>query len=234
MNDKLSAVAVSLVLTLLGQPCASAAESSEAVTLQGLLQEGHNLETQLRKVRKVKEEIDDKESGLKGAARALELERAASRERMMGLKEQQEEIEQKDRNSGCRWGTWSKDLAYVNSCNALLEKLKGWSEEVRTKAMSQIEFERKLQEQQNRLSDATVAWARLKSENNADINELSAAYSDWRQRYNDFVFQSETYERLKKTAPGARLCERLSGSGTYPELRSASQCLQWLFDGAQR
>lgn len=211
-----------------------AAKGEEAATFQDLLTQGDNLETQVRKVKKIKQELDSKESSLKGAADALRRAQMGLRRKALEIDKEEQRIEGEDKKSGCRWGTRSKDIDYVNSCNALGEQLKGWQKEVEAKAMSLVEYNNKLQDQQRRLTEATVSWAQQKKENNADLDELNGELGRWQQRYNAFVFQSETYERLKKTAPGAQLCERLSGSGRYQELRSAAQCLQWLFDGARR
>lgn len=212
---------------------AGAVESDGLSTLQGLLAENKNLTVQLRKVRKVKGEIDGKDSEIQGAASALKHAQDDLRRRGARMEDENRRIDEEATRSGCPWGTKSTDLAYVNSCNALGAKLMGWKEDLKNKVITLAEYAAKLQEEQNRLSQATLKWAAKKKENNTDLEELSASFSDWQRRYNAFVFQSETYERLKRTAPGAQQCERLSGNATDQELRNAAQCLQWLWDGAR-
>ena len=89
------------------------------------------------------------------------------------------------------------------------------------------EYSQKLEEKQAELSQRTVKLFAKKKENRADAKTLLAARADWQRRYNDFKFRSEAYERLKLTAPQATICKSSS-------LEDASQCLQWLLDGARR
>ena len=212
---------------------ARAADSDGLSALQGLLAENKNLTVQLRKVKKVKEEIDRKDSEIQGATSALKHAQEDLRRRGTRIDEENRRIDEEATRSGCPWGTKSTDLAYVNSCNTLGAKLMGWKEDLKNKVITLAEYAAKLQDEQNRWNQATLKWAAKKKSNNDDLDELSASFADWQRRYNAFVFQSEAYERLKKTAPGARFCEELSRPMTSGALESAAQCLQWLWDGGR-
>lgn len=110
---------------------AGATENDGLSTLQGLLAENKNLTVQLRKVRKVKGEIDRKDSEIQGAASALKHAQDDLRRRGARMEEENRRIDEEATRSGCPWGTKSTDLAYVNSCNALGAKLMGWKEDLK-------------------------------------------------------------------------------------------------------
>jgi hypothetical protein len=65
---------------------------------------------------------------------------------------------------------------------------------------------------------------------------LQALYNEraeWQQAYNELVFKSKTYDRLKKTAPASQVCEQISRPMTDEALERAATCLNRLFDGSR-
>lgn len=209
-------------------------DKSERQVLANLQAEQQHLNAQLRRVKKTKEEIDHQDLANQGRWDALKYAKNDLQQMKTRLALKDRGIDEKFEQSRCAWGTTSPDKAYVDSCNTLLDKLIGLKNDLGNEAITVEEYASKLQEEENHLSEATFRLGQKRKSNNADMEEVSAALSDWQHRYNSFVFQSETYERLKKTAPGARFCENLSMPMTTGALESASQCLQWLWDGAGR
>jgi hypothetical protein len=211
-----------------------AANADEKGTLQQLLAENRNLIVQLEKAKKVEGQIAKAELANQGAQSALKHAKEALRREGTGLAIDAASIQQKADQAGCPWGTSSTDIAFVDSCNAEGRRLMALFEDVKKRDSSLQEYAQKLEEKQAQFSERTEKLFAQKKANNADLQFLYDARSNWQRRYNAFVFRSPTYERLKKTAPGAQMCEQLSESGSDQALRSAAQCLQWLWDGARQ
>lgn len=195
--------------------------------------EQQHLGGELRRVKKVKQDIDRMGSELDGAAYALKRAKQELQRKGAQIAIEGHGIDEQAQQSGCAWGTKSTDIAYVNSCNALRDKLMGLQQDLRNRVISLEEYAAKLLQEENHLSEATFKWGKKKKANNADLEELTAELSKWQQRYNAVVFQSDTYERLKRIAPGARLCEQLSEHATDQDLQNAAQCLQRLWEGTR-
>lgn len=234
MNREILIASVGTLLALTSVTGAkSAGNENEKSTLQDLLAENKNLIVQLDKAKKVEGEIAKAGLAVEGTQNALKHAQQELQRKGKSLVGEQQSIEVQGQQSGCPWGGSSKDEAFVDSCNAEGARLNALLKDVQQRKITVNEYSRKLQEEQARLSDSTLKWFAKKKENNADLQMLYDARSDWQQRYNAFVFRSATYERLKKTARGADVCERLSANVNDQALRKASQCLQRLWDGAR-
>jgi hypothetical protein len=214
---------------------AAAIGQDEASVLQQLLAENKNLTVQLDKAKKTETDIGKAELSLKGWDTALKAAREEVRRNRTAIVKDFDMVNQRARETGCPWGGSSRDEGYVSSCNGKADEFNAMFRELSSQGASLQEFDRKLDQKQQEFTKATMSWFKKKKANNDDLQTLYAANADWQRRYNAFVFRSEAYERLKVTAPGAQDCETLSGNGRDAEkLRTASQCLQRLFDGARR
>jgi hypothetical protein len=213
-------------------PCAQ----DEASQLQQLLAENQNLTVQIGKAKKVEEQVGKAELTLKGWDAALKAAREELHHSQTGIVREFNMVHQRARETGCPWGaTLEKQDAYVASCNAKGADLNAMLRDLQKQGATAVEMEAKLNQKQQELGNETLVWFKKKKANNNDLETLYAANANWQRRYNAFVFNSEAYRRLQVTAPGSQFCESLSGNGNDVEkLRSASQCLQRLFDGARR
>ena len=227
MKPNILAFIIGGMLVLAGQ----SADADELATLQQLLKENQNLSVQLDKNEKVKGDIAKAELAIKGADSALKHAERDLHEKGVGLVQQAQGIEAQAQQSGCPWGTTQQDKAFVDGCNAEGARLTAMFEDVKKQGMSLEQYGRKLREEQDQLSKRTMDLFAKKKSNNADLELLQAARTDWTNRYNAFVFHSETFERLKKMAPGAGTCDELSAAN---DLAGAARCLQYLWDGAAR
>lgn len=225
MRGEILIVALGGMLALASQ----AARADEQSTLQELLAENKNLTLQLEKAKKVEGEIAKAELAIQGAQSALNRAKAELRRSGTGLVDEARNLQQQSVRAGCPWGAKSTDLAFVNSCNAEGRRLMDLFADVQRRGGDLQEYAQKLEEKQGQFSERTVRLFTKKKENRTDLETLFAAREDWLRRYRAFVFQSEAYNRLRVTAPSANLCARNSSS-----LEDASQCLQWVWDGARR
>jgi|SRR5580704_4069469 hypothetical protein len=216
----------------LASPARSSPGDDEKSTLQGLLAENKNLIVKLDKAEKVKGEIAKAGLTVDGGQAAVKHAQEELRRKGTRIDEQQEDIKAQYQASPCPWGGSTPDEAFASSCNTELAKLEALAKEVLEKKKSAAEYARELEEEQARFSDAQVSLFQKKKANNNELEALYNRRSDWQQRYNAFVFHSDTYERLKKTAPAAHVCEEISTLATDEALRRAAQCLQTLWDGA--
>jgi hypothetical protein len=228
--------AVFVVLLVLSSQASQAAtlDAKENETLKELLSENKNLSVQLAKARKVHADIAKSEVEVSGAQQALKTATNDARRTYSGVLQDVRRRNEQMANAGCPWGGSSEDKGFVSACNAEGARLNKWLEELREKGASIEEYARKLDERQRQLSKETLVLAAKKKSNNEDLNVLEVRSADWQRRYNAFVFHSTTYERLKKiTAPGASICEQMSGDASDEALRRAADCLQRLWDGVR-
>lgn len=209
----------------------SAATADEKGDLEALLAENRNLAVQLAKARTVQADIVKAETELNGAQQALYTAKNDVKRAEMGLLENVRRREQQARQAGCPWGGTSTDKAFVAACNAEGARLNNWLFELQKEGADLRTYERKLGVEQQRLSKSTLTLFAKKKSNNRDLELLGAAQADWQRRYNEFLFRSSTYERLKKTAPGTQECERISADASDEALRRAADCLQRMWDG---
>jgi hypothetical protein len=220
-------------LTLASQALCANPGDDEKSTLQGLLAENKNLIVQLDKAEKVKGEIAKAGLTIEGEQAAVKHAQQELRSKGTRIDEQQQDINTQVQGAGCPWGSSSTDKEFVASCNAEGARLTAMLKEVQEKRKTLADYARELDKRQAMYSDLTLKWFAQKKENNTDLQALYDARSDWQRRYNAFVFHSDTYERLKKTAPAAKVCEEISALVTDEALRQAAQCLQRLWDGAR-
>jgi hypothetical protein len=226
MKPNVLVLALGGILALVGRP----ADADEMTTLQQLLKENQNLSVQLDKNEKVKGDIAKAELAVKGADSALKHAEQELHQKGAGLLQQHQNIQGQVQQSGCPWGTTQQDKAFVDACNTEGARLNAMLQDVQKQGITLVEYSRKLQEERAQLSKRTMDWFDKKKSNNADLELLQTARTDWVNRYNAFVFHSETYERLKRTRPGAEICDQISAT----DLPGAARCLQHLFDGAAR
>jgi peptidoglycan hydrolase CwlO-like protein len=233
MKRQILAATLLTLLTFTSPALCGAPSDDDKTTLQELLAENKNLIVQLNKAEKVKGEIAKAGFAIEGEQAAVKHAQQELRRKGTRIDEQQQEIDTRAQAAGCPWGGSSPDKAFVASCNSEGAKLNAMLKEVQEKKKTLVEYARELDKRQAMYSDLTIKWSEQKKENNADLQVLYDARSDWQRRYNTFVFHSETYERLKKTAPAVRVCEEISAPMTDEELRRAAQCLQRLWDGTR-
>lgn len=207
--------------------CARADEKNE---LDQLLAENRNLTVQLEKAKKTEGQIGRAKLALDGWSSALKHARDETSRQASGLVREQQDIHRQADATGCPWGTQQKDEAYVNSCNAQGRRLNEMMADVIRRGGSLQEVSRKLDEEQAKLSRETEKWFKQKKSNNTDLEILYQYQADWQRRYNAFVFHSDTYERLKRTAAGGTVCRE---AASVDDMAGAAQCLQRLWDMAR-
>lgn len=212
-------------LALLAAPAAAQDD------LRALISEGENLRAQYASAKIVKDELEASKQTLSGSQRALTAAVEALRRGAVELQTERDTRERIVRPHNARCGGSHEDRGFVAACNAEAARLNGWRDELLRQADGLAKYERKLQEEQQRLTRGTETWTKKKKSNNADFDELDGAFRQWQQRYNALVFNSPAYSRL---AQGAPRCRPVSASDNEAALLDAHQCLQWLWDGARR
>ncbi len=230
MKKKILSAALSVALAL----ASHATQVDEKATLQQLLAENKNLTIQLDAAKKTEGQIAKAGLALEGAQSALKRAQQAVRQSSIGLIDEAKGIQQQAKQAGCPWGGSSTDKGFVQACNAEGTRLAELWKEVQQRGGGIQEYSQKLDERQNSLSNDTLKWAKKKQSNIQDLDILQVAQADWQRRYNAFVFRSEAYERLKKTAPAATLCATLPDGASHEHLRKAAHCLERLWDGRYR
>ena len=235
MNNKSLRMALGgfLILGSLAAPAAQIGAPDEKNTLQQLLAENKNLSIKLDDAKKAEGQIAKAQLANDGAHSALKHAQQELKQLRSGLMGEGRNIQQQAQQAGCPWGGTSKDKGFVNACNAEGRRLTEMLNDVLRRGASLEEYEHKLTERQTSLGNDTLKLFKKKKSNYEDLELLYAARADWQQRYNAFVFRSETYERLKKTAPASQLCVPMSAQPNAEELRSAAHCLERLWDGAR-
>lgn len=229
MKREILSAALAGLLTLVSQ----ITQADEKDTLQQLLAENKNLTVQLDAAKKTEGQIAKAELANQGAHSALKHAKQELRQLRGGLIDEGKNIGQQAQQAGCPWGSTSTDKGFVAACNAEGKRLNEMLNDVKRRGASIEDYARKLEERQASLGKETMTLFAKKKNNNYDLGILYAVQSDWQRRYNAFVFQSDTYERLKKTAPGAKLCVPLSENAGAQALGSAAKCLERLWDGAR-
>jgi hypothetical protein len=131
-------------------------------------------------------------------------------------------------------GVKSPDLAWVAACTQEVNRLNDWEKKLGANEDVLKAYAQKLDDEQSENSQAEALWVKKYKQNNSDLNDIGAALTDWSQRYNAFVFQSATYDRLVHTNQGIQQCAQLGDNPTIGDLEVAHHCLQWLWDGATR
>lgn len=229
--------AILLLAAFAGLPALSAApaRAQEQTTLEKLMAQNKVLTEKTEEAEKTKGEIakailvnNGAQAALKGAVEKL-------RHAGMGVIDEQKKIDEQARRAGCPWGaTLRGQDAFVVSCNKEADRLNGLMEEVKKQHISLQDYARELDKAQTEVSNTATKLEQQKHKNESDLQVYAKARAVWAKRYQEFLFQSPTYERLKKTDPGAKLCDELSLPETHEALKRASQCLQWVWDGARR
>lgn len=227
--------AVALFAGVQAFPPQAHAGDKDKATLQDLMAEGDALNKSLVKATVVKKKLAQTDQELKGSQAAIDgavrqLKSAAQKLQMEGTSQAQQVSIQKSR--GCGLGGTSPDLAWVAACNKEVDRLNDWATKLATTEDGLKAYAQKLSDEQAQLSHSTEVWAQKNKQNGADLDDINAALTDWSQRYNAFVFQSATYDRLVHTNQGMQECAQLSQDPSEGELEIAHRCLQWLWDGA--
>jgi|GEM_PF-3380341 len=212
------------------------AAGTDKATLQDLMAEGDALNKSLVKATVVKKKLAQADQELKGSQAALDSAARQVKEQIRKLQiegtshDQQAQI-QISRGCGIK-GASSPDATWVAACNAEVDRLNDWGAKLTSSAEGLQAYAQKLSAEQTQVSQATQTWVLKNKQNDADLNDINAALTDWSQRYNAFVFQSATYDRLVHTDLGMQQCTQLSEDPSDGELQRAHRCLQWLWDGA--
>jgi hypothetical protein len=217
------------LMTLTGQ----AALGSEKQMFEELSAQNKNLTIKIKKSEQVKKEIAQSEQTISGAQSALNHAAKELRLRGIGLVDEGRDIKRKADQAGCPWGTSSTDKAFVAACNNEGRRLMDLFADVEKRGAGLADYARELEKTQTRLSDSTIDLAKKRTQNEKDLQGLYDERADWQRAYNELVFKSSTYERLKKTAPAAGLCESISAPMTDQALQRAADCLNHLWDGAR-
>jgi hypothetical protein len=207
---------------------AAAPRAEDLPTLQQLMNENQIITDQLDKAHKAQGEIGKAKLAIDGAETALKHAQEQLKHNASGLEGAQQDVVSQAHASGCPWGaTLVNQQAYVDSCNAEGARLQAMLQDIQKQGQSLEVFAQKLQEEQTKISNRTLEWAKKVKTSNADLNDLEAARVHWLERYSRFIFQSETHERLKATAPASAICDHTA------DLDIAAQCLQRVWDGAR-
>ncbi len=225
--------AVTVIITLLVAVGISAA-SSEQEMLNELLAQNKALVIKIKKAEKTREEIARSEQANAGRQRALDYAREELRHKGMAMIDEARNIERQAHN-GCPWGATlpHTQKAFADACNTEGRKLNAMMEDVQKRGAGLSEYARELDREQQGLSGTTVKLAAKKSRNESELQGLYNERADWQRVYNQLVFKSSAYERLKKTAPAARICEHISEPMTDDALERAVACLNRLWDGSR-
>jgi chromosome segregation ATPase len=234
-------IATMIVMALL--PAAGHAQTEkkdENPTLQQLMRENQNLTQQIDQATKTKGEIAKASLENEGAQAAVKGAFEKLRHSGERLIDDEKNIQEQGRRAGCPWGsTLVNQEAFVAACNKEADRLNGMLAEVQKQAITLQDYARELEGTQTKLSNNTIKLARQKHKIESDLNLLAIARQDWSRRYQEFLFQSPTYNRLRQTAPAARSCESmlppsgLDETAAHEYLRRTAQCLQWVWDGAR-
>lgn len=216
-----------LGLVLLAALPFQVALAKEKQTLEGLLAANQNLVVQLANATKVQGDIAKAERAVSGADAVIKRADRELQQKGVGIVQSMQDVNTRAAQSGCPWNTQHEDKAFVDGCNETGRRLTAELEALRKQGASVADLKRKLDQEHAEISKRTMTLFAQKKRNNSDLEKLGAAREDWNNRYREFLFQSETYERLKKTAPGSWNCEGM-------DLISAGQCLQRIWDGANR
>jgi hypothetical protein len=203
------------------------AAAGEPETLASFKAEGERLMAATAKAEAARGQIAKATLAVDGADRALKLALDAATHRGLEVIGAAEKLDARDKQSGCAWGTESRNIPYVDGCNALMKVLKTEFAELEKKGASIEEYVRTVDKERAKVTKRTEVLARQEKDNKDDLAELKAEREDYYQRLHAFLFRSETYERLKKQAPGSQICASIGS------LEGASQCLQRLWDGAR-
>lgn len=221
-----------LLLTLAVASHACAADDSEQNTLKALLAQSRHLAAAYEAATKLQQEIEHARQTLLGQQAALDHAKQELHRRQIGLVDESEAVHRMDVQSGCPWGTTSDNAGFVSACNEEGHKLDQMAADIARRHGTLDEVARQLNQEQTRLSNATVDNGLKQKANNSDLEQLNAAIEQWQQQMHNFVFHSKAYEQLKRTAAGTQICEVVSRPDTDIALRRAAACLQQLFDGS--
>jgi predicted secreted protein len=202
------------------------ANADDMSTLQQLLRENENLTVQLDKAKKTQGDIAKAELVTEGADSALKHAQEELQRKGNGLLQAQQDIHSQADATGCPWGTLNSNEAYVASCNAEGARLKAMLQDVQKQGASLQVYAQQLQKERSQLSQRTLDWFAKKKANNADLEDLEAERTAWNHRYKAFLFQSQTYERLKVMTPSAQICEQVT------DLPAAKGCLDKIWQTA--
>lgn len=205
----------------------------EKEALAELLAENQVLVGQITKAETTKGEIGRAKLSQSGKADALTRGRDELRRLRLGVDREANDITNQANQAGCAWGGSSTDKAYVAGCNTEADRLNGLLEQVKSKEITADQFEQKLNEGQNVLSQTTFTLFQKEKANNADLEELYNARANWQARYNAFVFNSDTYRRLVRMNPASKVCVRIAENMDDASLREAAECLKRLWDGSR-
>jgi len=206
---------------------------SDQQMLEDLLTQNKSLVIKIKKSEKVKGEIARSEQSVQGAQSALDYARKELRLSGIRLLDEDRNLKRQADQAGCPWGSSSTDKAFVAACNAEGRRLMDLFADVRKRGSGLDQYARELEKTQERLSNRTVDLARKKKANQNVLEALYQERADWQRAYNELVFKSKTYERLKRTAPLAGICEQISEPQTDQALERAAACLNRLWDGAR-
>lgn len=215
-------------LVLLGGQAQAAAERD---MVRALMAESTQISRQLDIAKKKEQELANAKQELLGVDAVLKRAEESLRRNVGTLEQQAARFEaqlRRTESNGCPWGG-KAEASYARACNSEMQKLIDWANELKGQRDGMAQYARRVQAERRNLSENTVLWGQHQASVNKDLELLGQARAAWQQRFNNFVFQSQAYEQLKRVAPGSRFCEGMVASD--PD--RAAQCLQRLFDNAR-
>lgn len=235
MNALYRPISIALLAGVLVLPFHAHGAGNDKATLQDLMAEGADLNKSLVKATVVKKKLDQTDQELKGSQAAIDSAKRQLKQASIKLQLEGESHDQQAKmqiSRGCGVGGSSPDKAWVAACNGEVARLNDWLAKIDANADGLKAYGQKITEEQAQLSDTLQLWTKKRKQNDADLNDINAALTDWSQRYNAFVFNSPTYDRLVHTDIGMQQCAQLGPNPSEGEMEVAHRCLQWLWDGA--
>lgn len=221
----LAAVIASLFLLQL-----ASAEPAETSALQRLLAQNEAILRETKAVTKRDEDIGKAKLELEGVDAVLKRAEASLRRNVSGLEQEAQMWQQqaeRTNNNGCPWGG-EAETPYANACNAELRKVEAWAQELKGKENGVAEYARRLAQERQELSNNTERWGKKKAIVNRDMRLIEQKREQWQRAFNNFVFKSDAYERLKQMDVVARNCPNATGGSAQ-----ATDCLRHLWENSR-